>query len=222
MLIQIDITGNDTQILNQRYPNCILTLSPKMSYSNTGKLKPILAKLLSIFRNVLVVDSTYNDRWNLYIKGDFNSIVFEQYYLKETEKITKRIKTIRNNLDKNGNISFLNWKSTIHEPEYLLIHSNIKQYMLSYSQFLNDITSISEKYFINRINNNFDRKEALTYSINYLLEEISMIIFLYNNGYEIEVYPGEDLIIFRNIVEKIYPHFPYNLDNRKHFTITIS
>ena len=57
---------------------------------------------------------------------------------------------------------------------------------------------------------------------NYLLEELSMFIYLYDMGYPVEVYPGSDLDLMRRIAIGEYGNFPFKCPERSHISIEIA
>ena len=222
MAVYLKVSETEKERLTIKSPKCIFTLSPNKSYTNTGKLKEIIISLFDVFSNVLIVNGYYNNRWNLFINKQLDERKFEQLYIKEIDKFNKRVFSISTELGIEERISAIDWKKTLIELDYQLVYSNIREYYSTSEQFSNDLKSIAENYLLHNNKKSNLKLNYITLSINYLIEEISMIIFLYNKGYEIEVYPGEDLSLFNNIIEKIYPDFPYDLHNRKHYTIIIA
>jgi hypothetical protein len=57
---------------------------------------------------------------------------------------------------------------------------------------------------------------------NYMIEEITLYINLYKNGFTTEIYPGRDLEILKRIAKGIYENFPFDYADRTHISVNLS
>lgn len=57
---------------------------------------------------------------------------------------------------------------------------------------------------------------------DYVLEELAMFLHLYDLGYLVEVYPGPDLPLMRNLATSAYERFPFQCPDRTHISIAVA
>ena len=103
------------------------------------------------------------------------------------------------------------------------IYKDVLRYYDRNATFVSDVTE-EVSSFLSRTCQDHDittggRLEVLK---SYVLEEIAMFLHLYNTGHLVEIYPGPDLAIMRNIAAGHYDDFPFQCPHRTHVSVCVS
>lgn len=118
------------------------------------------------------------------------------------------------------------WKEILTSQEYCDSRKSIDQFYFNNDLFRNSVNQIAKEYISRQLKKNIKRKvslpEALSLSTVYLLEEIAVFDSLVKQGWNIEVYPGQDLPVLRDIIHGIYPDAPETLKGRVNIELNLS
>lgn len=55
----------------------------------------------------------------------------------------------------------------------------------------------------------------------YMIEEVALYLYLYQQGFTTEIYPGRDMKVLRKIAANQYRGFPYDFSERTHISVAV-
>lgn len=55
----------------------------------------------------------------------------------------------------------------------------------------------------------------------YMIEEVALYLYHYQQGYTTEIYPGRDMKVLRKIASGQYAYFPYDFSERTHISVSV-
>jgi tRNA-dependent cyclodipeptide synthase len=117
-----------------------------------------------------------------------------------------------------GQFQVLRWRELIQTEQYIEARAMLDEMFLRDERFAGVINSMAADYITRQIRKNRELKvdyaTACALSATYLLEEIAVFSALAENGWNVEIYPGKELSVLKDIIAGEYPNAPTALKRR--------
>jgi tRNA-dependent cyclodipeptide synthase len=200
---------------------CFLGLSPETSFSNRERLKVILKWLSQRSNKILVLEGSYFRRWDIMVFHRTRQHEAEQEVLRRVRQFERRLNDVIATLGIENLVESLQWPEILQKTEK--IQTQLRSYAKRSASFSTDVDAMLVE-FLTRT------RPGGRYSLstgdesllkNYIFEELSVFLYLSQNGCPLEIYPGSDLEIMQRIAANDYPDFPISCPTRSHVSIQL-
>jgi tRNA-dependent cyclodipeptide synthase len=208
--------------LKREMGRCYIAVSPGTRYVNTARLRALLEWTCCHATEVVVLEGCYPQRWN--------KVALQRLTYHEAEKdahacadsLQRRIGHILTLADLKS-CSVVDWASIVLTDCFKEDHAVLTDFYNRTPAFQSAI-DVEVLSFARRRRLH---KESLTHQIKrmlceYVIEEIAVFHWLHQKGYQLEIYPGEELFPMRLIVDGEFDRFPLNFECRSQVSIRLS
>ncbi|MBN2642791.1 MAG: tRNA-dependent cyclodipeptide synthase [Victivallales bacterium] len=206
--------------------SCFVPICPYSYMANPPFLKEYIPWLMETGHEILIIVGDYLERHNI---AFFKDVPIDEAWQDSRKKGNKILKTVNTIISEHQGYSHVNATSTVDfilSSQCKQILSELESYFKNNNSFRKDVLSQTENMLENTNRMPTDQqiisKGSLENLCRYMLEEIALYIFLYQRGYQVEIYPGRDMEILQKMVNKQYPNFPYDYKYRTHISVTVS
>ncbi|MEP3479756.1 MAG: tRNA-dependent cyclodipeptide synthase [Fuerstiella sp.] len=200
--------------------SCFVGLSPTTPHVNAGRLRAIVDWTLERTESVMIVQGYFVNRWNLMVFDHLPMEVCEELVRKQVGKFQRRLGRIV--ADKvNVNLRVFDWEAELKTYEYAAIKNKIAVFSLKNERFLELVDQSVKRFTLRQ-----DQLELSSLELNclreYVIEELAMFIRIYQMGYKVEIYPGEDMEIMAACSAGNFVDFPFPCAERTHVSLRVS
>ncbi|MCC6910207.1 MAG: tRNA-dependent cyclodipeptide synthase [Phycisphaerales bacterium] len=212
-----------SRFLNGERFNCWIGLSPSTSSVNRARLEQIVNWVCARSDDVLIVEGSFPDRWNIMAEKALPEVVAEGEARAGLPRFRRRLDDIVARLGANARVRLLNWEETLQTIEYKRLRHDLSAFITVTPRFAMAVEEASRDYLERRgKRSDLDDAPRRRLWLQYMVEELAMFMWLYQSGYMIEVYPGRDLELMQLISEGAFPGIPVACPNRTHIGIEVS
>jgi tRNA-dependent cyclodipeptide synthase len=202
------------------HPSVVLGLSPTSSTTNRERLRTILGWLLQRAEHITVLDGWWFQRWDLLVFEEKTLAQATDCVLRKMRRLHRRVNELSAELRATGRITVVPWPDTRDLQNATEIRCTLERAANRSTELQAAIESTAMDYVHARGEGNLSvlgKHAALT---NYVIEEVSTLVHLALRVSPIEVYPGPDLPLMRQLALGKFCHvFPYDLSNRSHISL---
>lgn len=204
---------------------CFLGLSPDTSFSNRRRLRAILQWLKPKTSRLTIAEGSFLTRWNLRALEGYSEDAAEHIARDHHYKTSKRIAATVSGEFETMRITILDWPSVVGDAVFQDIRVQIENYAARNPAFARGVISVVDD-FLSRMKKRGavvapnDNRMLLLKS--YVFEELAMFVHLYQAGFAVEVYPGDELQLMRQFGAGNFDDFPFDLSERTHVSIRLS
>lgn len=208
-----------------RFPKkCFLGISLSNPFFHGIHLLEVLKWIDLNFDECKIVIADHLHRFNAYI---FNGSDNEEAN-KECDKmggdIHNKIQDLLGNFDA-SKFAIKHWLDLSEQKNAIDNHNNIRSYFESNKNFKMSVINSSKKFIAKQINRGYQihipEDEAVKKSTDYILEELAVFAMLIDQGYSVQVYPGKQLKVLKDIANNHFPHFNTSLKNGIYIDLSI-
>ena len=200
---------------------CFAGICLYSSMSNRAFLESYIPWLIQNTQKVCLTIGDYLERHNLSIFKQLSIEDAGKHALKKGLRVHRYIENILTTMNlKQGAFIMLEWRELVKKKSFQRMMSELHAFSRKSQQFDNDV-GIQVKKMLCRTRriSEFDKKlpeKKMATLKQYIYEELAYFITMYAMGYYVEIYPGKDLEIMRNIISGKYEGFPFDLKKRTH------
>jgi len=202
---------------------CWIGLSPSTSAVNRARLRVILDWVCARSDDVLVVEGSFANRWNLVVEAGCSEAEATERSREPANRFGRRLDELRTDLPSRSRVKLFEWELAVKSPEFVAVHDAIRSYAASNGEFHTAVREATSTYLERRggdlVSAGPGAQEMWT---RYMFEELAVFLLLYSMGYTVEVYPGKDLAIMQRIAAGMYPEFPISCSRRTHVGIRVT
>lgn len=205
-----------------------LALSPDSKFLTRKRVSAVLRWLLPRTTKVMIAEGTFLTRWNLQAFDGVSAAVATQLAEERGHRIAETIRAAVRDADHlraSNMVELIDWSSVVRTPEFVEIRNRIAAFADANADFSQGIDDLVGEYLDRRM-----RREPTTVSVStgasqllraYVLEELAMFVQLYDHGLHVEVYPGDDINLMRQVARGDFPSFPFDLSERTHIAVAL-
>jgi len=199
---------------------CFLGLSIRNKMSNRSRLEVLIPWVARRAHTLTVVIGDYIHRHNLIA---FNEMQISEAARKAFALGSRATRAARRILSGRTGCRVLSSADLTETPGCKQILKAVSEYYASEPTFMRDVTAEVTAFAARALPKSTAARTGhlLTVLKDYVLEEISMFLYLYDCGHAVEVYPGADLTIMRSIALGLYPRFPVPCPWRTHISVNV-
>jgi tRNA-dependent cyclodipeptide synthase len=214
----------DTFLAGEKYP-AFLAISPTSSARNFGRLLSLLDWLLPHASRITILEGSFLARWNLLaINQSLDDATANALASRKADAAARRIQKVMTTLNARDVISFLDWRNLLEDEAFRNLHSSLRAYMEGSPSFAESLRSTARSFQLRKQSNGaqFQNPNAEAFLAEYVLEEVAAILHLTaNQKIPIEVYPGPDLPLLKDIVAGTFRGFPVQIPERTHIALKL-
>lgn len=190
-----------------------------------GNHMPLLCEWISTrFPVGIIVIGDYLDRFNQFIFAEKLSVDDSiRLSIESGIKLEKTIHKYVSQLE-NGNITIERWSKYYENEVVQNIKTNLFRQLNESPDFYSSVKQSAIGYLKNKAIGNLSNilnDKNINFSIEYILEEMAVFSFLIELGYKVQLYPGTQLSVLKQIANKEIILNDSNLDQGIYVDLTV-
>jgi len=205
-------------------PPVILGLSPTSSSINSSRLMTIINWLLPRCEQIYILTGWWFHRWNLMVFDKLSSDQASKRVSKEMARLQSRIEKSLGELCATGRVNIIQWPETHFQQDLIDIRRDLTD-SANKSPLLSEALFGAVRDFLDGLSGT--EKHTLSHDdnaklFNYVVEEVSTLVYLSLRVSPLEVYPGSDLPVMRRLAAgEFLDTFAYDLSQRSHLALEL-
>lgn len=200
---------------SKKFPaKCFLGVSLSNPFFQGKHLERVLKWIDENFAECQIVIADHLHRFNEYTFNGKNGQEAESECKLMGEKIHDRIETLTKSFE-NSKFKINHWVAFTDTKEFEITSDKINRQFLHNSAFKNSVLKSCELFIDKQLGRGFHifvtKDEAINKSKDYLLEEMAVFSMLINQGFTVQVYPGTQLKVLKELANNKLPGVESNL-----------
>lgn len=206
---------------------CFIPICSYSFMANRNFLHEYLRGVLPRCFRAIIITGDYLERHNIMAFDHVSETKATDKTEKKGRKIKRTIASILEDLKPESKIQVESCRVYIDHPDGQKITRSIRNYCEQNSVLKNDIEDqvhlMLNSYKQRTLEGRLPSIDAgmMNQLREYLIEELTFYILLYQRGFSTEIYPGRDMKVLRNLAMRKYPDFPFDLSERTHISIAV-
>jgi tRNA-dependent cyclodipeptide synthase len=203
---------------------CFLGISLSNPFFHGKHLSRILKWVDYNFEDCLIIIADHLHRFNEYIFTGSDSDTANRECSQMGESIHKSIEELIKQIGE-SKFKILHWLEFVNTPEFRINHEKINTYFNQDAKFKKSVLRSCELFIDKQLKKRYQiyvtREIAIKKSCEYILEELAVFSILIERGYFIQVYPGTQLEVLKEIANNSFPNLDSSLKKAIYIDLTI-
>ena len=184
---------------------CFLGVSLSNPFFQGKHLERVLNWINNNFSECHIVIADHLHRFNEYTFNNKNTSEAEVACKRLGDEIYNNILLLTNSFH-NQKFKIYRWLNFTQTNDFILKSAQINNHFISDSEFRTSVLQSCEDFIDKQINRGYHigitREDAVNKSKEYLLEEMAVFSLLIGMGYTVQVYPGTQLKVLKELANK--------------------
>jgi tRNA-dependent cyclodipeptide synthase len=209
----------------KKFPDkCFLGVSMSNPFFHGKHLAKTLKWVDDNFQECLIVIADHLHRFNEYTFKGKNGTDAENECSQMGNEIHDRIKSLTTSLSPNK-FTITHWLPLTQTNQFLEDLKTINLYFDNNEDFKKSVLKSCKEFIDKQINRGYHifvkEDDAINKSKNYLLEEMAVFSNLVREGYQVQVYPGTQLMVLKELSDNKFPDINSPLKNGIYIDLTV-
>ena len=206
-------------------PKCYCGISLSNENFKGSRLKSVIKWLASHGEQCCLVVGDDLQRWNIMI---WNGVPYEEarnIAKTEGEVFLEHLKPLLESYS-SKQFQVTRWQELTKQTNFECWQKKVNAMLSTETDLAESLETSAKNFLVRQINRGVQMQippeKALTYSMNYIIEEIAVFGQLSQEGWCVDVYPGQELPILKKIATSQYENIPKPLRERISIELKIS
>jgi tRNA-dependent cyclodipeptide synthase len=213
------------QAASEKFPaQCFLGVSMSNPFFHGKHLAKTLKWIDDNFQECLIVIADHLHRFNEYTFSGKNGADAEEDCEQMGNEIHERIKSLTSSLSPNK-FTITHWLPLTQSNEFTEDSKIINSYFNNNDKFKQSIRNSCKDFIAKQKSRGYhifiNEDDAIHKSQNYLLEEMAVFSDLIRKGYQVQVYPGTQLAVLKELADNKFPDINSPLKNGIYIDLTV-
>jgi tRNA-dependent cyclodipeptide synthase len=219
-----DIQPSTYSAIDKFPDKCFLGVSLSNPFFQGKHLERVLKWIDENFAECEIIIADHLHRFNEYTFNGKNGKEAETECIEMGKQIHERIKFLTQSLQ-SKKFKINHWLSFINTKEFDVLSKNINDNFSNNDAFKECILKSCEEFIEKQLGRGYHifvtKDEAINKSKDYLLEEMAVFSILINRGFTVQIYPGTQLKVLKQLANKKFPTIDNNLSRGIYIDLSV-